>query len=145
MNHYTDVDKLIRLGNGARRTVYALDDKRVLKIPIKSGDNINYRNAINECICEGKIWDLLKGSPISEMLCPVLEYDPEGFWLVMSRAILLTDKTLIPKNVPDWVCDYKKTANWGYVNGQLKLIDYGRVDSYRKLCEFLGVEIDNSL
>jgi hypothetical protein len=110
------------IGRGATRVVVELDDTRVLKVARPHLEAINLR--------EANVW---RDCPphLRRHLCPVLEADPNGRWLVMARCQDITDrdayrgalteliKVLRPLKIGEigW-------GNVGLLNGHLVQYDY---------------------
>lgn len=135
---------LPKIGEGLGRNVYALDDDHCLKYP-------RWDEGVMECQVEAKIYQQAEGK-YKKLLCPVV-YDGNGF-NVMKKAIpveyvrvndtiyqYINQKRKITEfidylvNTFDmWKPDLEKVSQWGYVDGKLVLLDYGRNMELMKDC-----------
>jgi hypothetical protein len=107
-----------KLGRGQFRTVYALDDDRVLKVETANGAFCN--------VHEHAIWEEVKDHPeLKHWFAPCLGIDEYGAALVMRRTTPMTDRQWKAlKQVPDVMCDLKR-ENWGMLDGKPVAHDYG--------------------
>lgn len=134
---------LCKIGEGLGRTVYALDEHHCLKYP-------RWQEGETECRIEAKIFQEAD-KKFQKLLCPVV-FDGNGY-VIMKKAVPIgyvraTDtiyqystsrniKNLINYLVEKfdlWRPDVEKISQWGYVDGKLVLLDYGRNMDLMKDC-----------
>lgn len=124
-----DLGKTPKLGSGSTRNVYAIDERRVVKIP-RSPEYVRYNQ--NEYDC----WQLVQYTRFGHLFAPVLGIQPNG-WLIMERAKVVEyehDETPGSRKVIEDLRDQLHmlgvidlgSQNMGYLpNGNLVVIDYG--------------------
>lgn len=117
---------LVHLGTGRSRSVFGLDEDRVIKLSIEPNNEAN----LFECTT----WLRNKGDPDrARWLAPVLDCADDGTWLVMQRAQRAASeqvgRLLRSPKIHDLhdlgVGDWRHVDQWGVLNGQLRLVDYG--------------------
>jgi hypothetical protein len=105
------------IGEGAYRTVYALDDERVLKLELRGE---SFSNAH-----EWTLWSDVKDTKWAKWFAPCLKIDEYGAALVMRRTAPLTDDQWASlRRVPNFMADMKR-ENWGWLDGRPVCHDYG--------------------
>ena len=114
------------LGVGGSRAVFALDNRRVLKLPFNDGSVCNQVEEETWC------WTPRRRR---RWLAPVLEVGHYGSWLVMARARALSPRLerAVAAGKFDVVAaafnviDVDFAHNWGMIRHRLVIIDYGYV------------------
>ena len=104
------------IAEGTFRDVYALDDKRVLKV-----------EARGKAFCNTHEWTIWNDSPKEweKWFAPCLAIDDFSIALVQRRTRPLTDKQWDAlTEVPDFMADLKR-ENWGWLDGRPVCHDYG--------------------
>jgi hypothetical protein len=112
------------IGRGGTRTVYALSDEVVVKVP-------NSRNGQKDNLREYAIWTQCKDY-VRKYLVPVIDCDPKGDWLLMPKGepIQASERPGMPHfSLRDW----RKVANWVRLGDQILLCDYAQGYTIRKL------------
>ncbi len=111
------------LGVGGSRAVFALDDKRVLKMPFHDGALCN--------VIEHEVWRASTRKK-RRWLAPVLDIGLDGAWLVMARArplsrrlerAVLAGKFDVVSEALG-VFDLDFGSNWGLIRHRMVVIDY---------------------
>ena len=111
-----------RLGGGSFRNVYALDDKRVLKVEPSGSTFCNHQ--------EWMIWQEVVGGKWEKWFAPCLDIDTLSGTLIQRRTTPLTDRQWNRlKEVPNFMADIKR-ANWGMLDGRIVCHDYGNHKFY---------------
>jgi hypothetical protein len=111
---YSCVTALPVIGFGSTRTVYAYDDKMVLKHEIPS---------YHQNMAEWHLWRAVQNTPMAAWFCPCNSVSASGRWLWMQRA---EPTATVPKRIPKWLKEYDLTPqNFGILNGKTVLVDYG--------------------
>lgn len=106
-----------QLGRGCYRTVYALDEHRVLKV---EADGNQFSNAH-----EWAIWQDVQGTKWERWFAPCIEIDSFGIALIQARTKPLTEAQWNRvKELPDFFADLK-SENFGTLKGRMVCHDYG--------------------
>jgi hypothetical protein len=104
------------LGRGQYRCVYALDDKRVLKVEDRGDAFCNPHEWAIWCDCPEQ-WQ--------KWFAPCLSIDDFGIALIQRRTKPLTEKQWASlTEIPDFMADIKR-ENWGWLDGRPVCHDYG--------------------
>lgn len=111
------------LGVGGSRAVFALDSKRVLKLPFNDGALCN--------VIEAEVWHASSRKE-RRWLAPVLGTGSDGVWLVMARARPLSrrlERAVLGGKfdvVSDalGVSDLDIGSNWGLIRRRMVIVDY---------------------
>lgn len=117
------------LGRGSDRAVFFLPDQRVLKLA-----NTPWGREQN--LTEADIWQRLEGHPYADYLFAVIDFDPDGHWLVAERAVgqpSVDDARKFEAEVKrafrstlEWLPSDLRRPNMGIdVHGNVKALDYG--------------------
>lgn len=118
-NDFLDLLAPETLGRGLGREVriLATDEDWVLKIQVRTG---GFQN-----VHEWQVWQEVEHwNWGAKWLAPCKMISPSGLVLVQRRTLPLPPGYKMPKRVPYWLTDMKK-SNWGLLNGKLVCHDYG--------------------
>jgi hypothetical protein len=83
---------------------------------------------------EWEVWEHLKYTDRGIWLCPAIAVAPDFTWIVMLRAETFNDKSRdVSPFKQSWMRDAGSLKNWGWINGQPVLVDYGHDGTYRNV------------
>ncbi len=113
----------ILLGCGHHRSVWVHDmnPEEAVKVCHRfTGGEVNQK--------EWDIYHSVDDKTREQLIRPIAIAD-DGTWMITERAEPVTKKN---KGAPDYIRDifrdHNKAANWGRVNGKMKLLDYHRLN-----------------
>lgn len=105
--------KLKRLGYGAFRQVFVINENYVFKIET-DGDWMN--------IMEAKLWNFVKYTPdLAKWFAPVRFISEDGKILIMDKVDV--NKKKYPKKIPAFFTDLKM-SNFGWIGDRFVCCDY---------------------
>jgi hypothetical protein len=118
------IEPKVRFFNaGKAREVYEMGDY-VLKVQIPHTKKPNKQNE-NEYLC----WQKVKNTPIAYLFAPCFWLSDCKTYMIQSKAKPYTLNKSPPK-LPKGFLDAKKPSNWGLINGNPVIVDYGKCENF---------------
>jgi len=104
-----------KIGQGQFRAVYHWEHN--------TGMVVKFAQAVERNIAEFAVWDAVQGTHYAKWFAPVIKCSPCGHFLLMKYARPITAKDKLPKKIPTFFTDLKK-SNYGMIGKQLVCLDY---------------------
>ncbi len=124
---------VILLGEGRKgRTLLGCGHHRSVWVnPDNPTQAIKLCHRLNNGEPNQKEWDIYHnaGADIRQWLARPIEISDDGVWMIVERVKAVKKKEVtVPNIIKTIFRDCKKSANWGRVNGEIKLVDYHRLN-----------------